>query len=266
MNVLLAAAKPILNIFAEPSREAEVTSQAIYGSVVEMLEQEGTWARVRTADDYSGWALRCDFLPQTNELDPNDALRVIQISANVYLEPDVTLRAPLLNLPSEARLQRVRDDHAGDRWLRVRLLDGQGAYIQRGDVAFNPPSLTLGETLALAHRFIGITYTWGGISTRGFDCSGFVQMLHRQRGIVIPRDAQEQADWSGFFAVSAARLMAGDVLFFGETAGKITHVGLYLGEGSFIHDTTHGTPGVQVSRMEDVHWSRLLCAQRRLKP
>ncbi len=265
MNTLLVTVKPVLNIFAEPSREAEVTSQAIYGSVVEMLEQQDTWARVRTADDYSGWALCCDFLPQTNELDPNDALRVIQISANVYLEPDVTLRAPLLNLPSEARLQRVRDDHAGDRWLRVRLLDGQGAYIQRGDVAFDPPSLTLGETLALAHRLIGITYTWGGISTRGFDCSGFVQMLHRQHGIVIPRDAQAQADWSGFFRVSAAELIAGDVLFFGESPAAITHVGLYLGEGSFIHDTTHGHPGVQVSRLEDDHWNGLLCAQRRLK-
>ncbi len=103
----------------------------------------------------------------------------------------------------------------------------------------------------MAHKFLGITYTWGGVSSFGFDCSGFTQMLERQRGIEMPRDADLQAAWSGVIPVEREDLQPGDLLFFGASAAKITHTGMYLGNGEFIHDTTHDHPGVQISRLDD---------------
>ena len=90
-------------------------------------------------------------------------------------------------------------------------------------------------------------------------------MLVRQRGIVMPRDADVQAAWKGVLPVERNRLRAGDLLFFGASAEKITHTGMYIGHGKFIHDTTHDHPGVQISRLADPHWAKLLVACRRLK-
>ena len=266
MNVILVANRPVVNLYLLPSAEVEVVSQAIYGAVVDVVANAGEWLRVRTGDRYEGWALLVDFLPLVQE--PGGlSVRVIQLSANVYAEPDVKKRAALLQLPWEARLE-VRVPAAGDfdaeEWVPVWLLDGREAFVLRGDVS-EEAALTLEEMLKLAHRFLGITYTWGGASSCGFDCSGFVQMLFRQAGAKLPRDAQAQCDWEGFAAVEQASLAGGDVLFFGANLSEITHVGLYLGDGRFIHDTTRGSPGIQISVLENAPWIGLLVAQRRWK-
>ena len=77
-----------------------------------------------------------------------------------------------------------------------------------------PRKLTIEESIALARRFLGLTYLWGGRSSLGYDCSGFTQMLVRSRGIIMPRDADLQAAWDGAVAVNRKKLRAGDLLFF----------------------------------------------------
>jgi cell wall-associated NlpC family hydrolase len=125
--------------------------------------------------------------------------------------------------------------------------------------------LNLDESIKLGKRFLGVTYTWGGRSSFGFDCSGFTQMLLRSRGINMPRDADLQAAWDGVVAVDRKHLRAGDLLFFGSAADHITHTGMFIGHGQFIHDTTYGHPGVKISRLKDQPWKRLLVACRRIK-
>jgi cell wall-associated NlpC family hydrolase len=119
--------------------------------------------------------------------------------------------------------------------------------------------------IQLARRFLGITYTWGGVSSYGYDCSGFTQMLVRQRGIVMPRDADVQARWSGVAPVERKDLQPGDLLFFGGSQASITHTGMYIGNGEFIHDTTNTHPEVQISKLDDMPWTKLLVAARRVK-
>ena len=173
---------------------------------------------------------------------------------------------PLLQLPWESRLEVIPGKvDGGGGWLQVRLVTGQMAYVQQGDVSANFSSLGIDETLALARKFLGITYTWGGISSFGYDCSGFTQMLTRQRGIFMPRDADVQASWSGVVQVDRRDLKAGDLIFFGASAADITHTGMYLGGGEFIHDTVHAHPGVQISKLDDMPWTKLLVAARRVK-
>jgi SH3-like domain-containing protein len=261
-------AKPVVNMFSNPTADSDVVSQAIYGTDVRSIEQHGDWYKIRTADDYTGWVEVSEILPlKSSPYAPEDkSVQVAGLSVNIYREPDVTHHAPLLRLPWEARLELVPGAaDSGSRWLQVRLVDGQIAWVQRGDVSAKRAPLSIDQSLELAHRFLGVTYTWGGVSSAGFDCSGFTQMLVRQRGIEMPRDADLQAAWSGVAPVDRKDLQPGDLLFFGSSAAKITHTGMYLGNGIFVHDTTHDHPGVQISRLDDMPWTQLLVAARRVK-
>lgn len=262
-------AKAVVNMYRDASASSDVVSQALYGTGVVALKSEPGWINIRTADQYTGWVEASDLklLNGATYAPTGKAVRVAEISANIYREPDVTLHAPLLQLPWESRLEMVPNpEKPSERWLKVRLVDGQTAWVQRGDVSSDNSQLSVSQMLELAHKFLGITYTWGGVSSYGFDCSGFTQMLERQRGIEMPRDADLQAAWSGVVPVVRNNIQPGDLLYFGSSPSKITHTGMYLGNGEFIHDTTHGHPGVQVSRLDDAPWTQLLVAIRRIKP
>lgn len=81
----------------------------------------------------------------------------------------------------------------------------------------------------------------------------------------MPRDADQQAAWSGATAIERADLQPGDLLFFGSSPKNVTHTGMYIGDGQFIHDTTHEHPVVQISKLEEDPWTKLLVACRRVK-
>jgi hypothetical protein len=258
---------PVANLYSQPAREADVVTQAIFGTNVVILEETGDWARVRTPDDYTGWMPLSSAVHTTQPYAASGRVAEVRsLFANLYREPDVTKHAPLLVVPFETRLEIVAEPEANERrWLDVRLPDKGRAWIQRGDVAFDRGPLDIKQTIALARRFLGLPYLWGGTSSFGFDCSGFVQMLHRQRGIRIPRDAGPQSRWEGFQPVVRNKLKPGDLIFFGASPDRVTHTGMYIGRGEFIHATTHQTPVVQISRLKEAHWSELFVAARRPK-
>jgi SH3-like domain-containing protein len=259
--------RPVINMYSTASVDSEVASQALYGSGVLSLEKKNGWIRIRTGDDYTGWVAAADITPLRGEYAPDGkAVRVVGLSANLYREPSTITHAPVLNLPWEARLELISGnvDKEG-RWLQVKLVNGQTAYIEQGNVSADRTPLNIDQTIQMARRFLGVTYTWGGVSSYGFDCSGFTQMLIRQRGIILPRDAGAQASWNGVTPVERKDLQPGDLLFFGASLAKITHTGMYIGNGEFIHDTSDTHPGVQISKLDDMHWTKLLVAARRVK-
>jgi cell wall-associated NlpC family hydrolase len=269
-SVRLVVTVPVANLYSAAAADSDVVSQAIYGSNVVLLEEKPPWAKVQTSDHYSGW-LSLDEARRLSNSEPayagsGEVLQVTSLSANLYRETDVTAHRPLLTVPYETQLELLAKGKGDDdRWLQVRLPDGQSAWIQRGDVDANIHPVTINESIQLAKRFMGVTYTWGGRSSFGFDCSGFTQMLVRSRGINMPRDADLQAAWDGVITIERKHLRAGDLLFFGSSPEHIAHTGMFIGHGQFIHDTTNGHPGVQISRLNDQPWSRLLVACRRVK-
>lgn len=261
---------PVANMYSEPSEDVDVVSQAILGSDMDVLEERPGWEKVRTADQYTGWMLSQDMrMLQPGDVGYARSGRVAQVSsltANLYRETDVTQHRPVLTVQFETRLEVVAQGQGDDQdWIQVRLPDQRTAWMQAGDVDFTPRKLSVEESIALGRRFLGLTYTWGGRSSFGYDCSGFTQMLVRSRGIIMPRDADLQAGWSGAIPLDRKKLRAGDLLFFGSAVDHITHTGMFIGHGRFIHDTTYGHPGVQISRLNDRPWTHLLVACRRIK-
>jgi cell wall-associated NlpC family hydrolase len=108
-----------------------------------------------------------------------------------------------------------------------------------------------------AMRFIGTPFVFGGTSIYGFDCSGYVQHVFAMLGMHIPRTADAQYD-----AARSIRghMTQGDLVFFQTYAPGVSHVGIYLGEGRFIHASSHG---VRISRLSERYWSsRYLGAKR----
>lgn len=282
-NGMQVVVVPVANMYSKPTEKADVVSQAIYGSNVLLLQARGEWSRIQTSDRYRGWTpsryLRT-ILTGDGYATAGPTVQVQSLFANIYAEPDLTKHKPVITVPFETKLEvpfveikgrsaaltarRAKEEiHQG--WLHVRLPGMTWAWIQEGDVVSESKALTIPESIELGKRFVGLPYLWGGRSSFGFDCSGFTQMLVRVRGIEMPRDADKQAAWSGVTTVDRKHLQPGDLLFFGSSAKDITHTGMYIGDGQFIHDSSTGHPAVQIGRVGDEPWSHLLVACRRVK-
>ena len=271
---------PVANMYSGPSDKSAVVSQAIYGSNVTLLVARGEWSRIQTSDHYKGWVPSRHIrivLTGDGYATAGPTVQVESLFANIYSEPDVTRHKPVITIPFETKLEVTQDDPnaaAGPKtkskqniegWLQVRLPGKTNAWIQASDVVSDPKPLTIAESIELAKRFIGLPYLWGGRSSFGFDCSGFTQMILHERGLDMPRDADRQAAWSGVVPVERNDLQPGDLLFFGSSLKNISHTGMYIGDGQFIHDSTNGHPVVQISRLDDQPWTKLLVACRRAK-
>lgn len=99
-----------------------------------------------------------------------------------------------------------------------------------------PPVAAVRERLVeTAKSFVGVEYAWGGTSTRsGFDCSGLVMAVYQLNGLAMPRSVRDQ--YQAGAPVATDRLMKGDLVFFsGTPGGPLSHVGIYIGDGTFIH-------------------------------
>jgi cell wall-associated NlpC family hydrolase len=114
------------------------------------------------------------------------------------------------------------------------------------------------DLLREAYQYLGVPYQWGGNTVNGIDCSGFMKKIFASLGYSLPRTAAEQTNVG--MAVPVDSLQCGDRLYFGRT--RITHTGLYIGNGYFIHSSS-GEHGVAISRLTDQPYQRIFnCARR----
>jgi cell wall-associated NlpC family hydrolase len=115
-----------------------------------------------------------------------------------------------------------------------------------------------------AINFLGVRYSRGGASfDSGFDCSGFTRYIFESSlGLMLPRRVDEQAGASGLAAVHRADLRPGDLVFFNTLKRTFSHVGIYMGEGKFIHSPRTGA-AVRVEDMRLAYWARRFTGARR---
>jgi cell wall-associated NlpC family hydrolase len=118
-----------------------------------------------------------------------------------------------------------------------------------------------------AMNFLGVPYRRGGTSAEdGFDCSGFTRRVFEMSlGLVLPRRADEQASAKGLINVKRDELKPGDLVFFNTLKRTFSHVGIYVGEGKFIHAPRTGGE-VRVEDMRFAYWSKRFTGARRPEP
>lgn len=123
---------------------------------------------------------------------------------------------------------------------------------------------TASDLVLSAMNFLGVRYTRGGNSVEnGFDCSGFTRHIFEMSvGLVLPRRADEQAKMGSLLSIKKDELKPGDLVFFNTMRATFSHVGIYVGEGKFIHAPRTGS-AVRVEDMRDSYWSKRFTGARR---
>lgn len=253
---------PVINMYSSANSKVDVVSQAVYNTQVAILQNKNGFSLIKTPDDYQGWVDKRALAFGTQN--PNAMLaKTRNLFCNVYQDTNPLAHEPLFTVPFATEFQIL--DASNKDWVKVLLADNHVGYIQRGDVIFNPKPLTMQEMLEISKKFIGLPYYWGGTSSFGFDCSGYVQMLFNQMGVDYPRDTVIQIYWPGFTEVAKQNLRPGDVLFFGWDK-KVSHTGIYLGDNKFINATAYQNPIIQISDIRDPHWKSIFIVARRFDP
>ena len=123
---------------------------------------------------------------------------------------------------------------------------------------------TASELVMQAMNFLGVPYRRGGnTAEQGFDCSGFTRFVFENSiGLVLPRRSDQQANSAGLLNVKHEELKPGDLVFFNTMRRAFSHVGIYVGEGKFIHAPRTGGE-VRVEDMRQAYWSKRFNGARR---
>ena len=234
----------VCNLRATPDYDAEMVSQALLGTPVHILQitDKNSWPQVQTPDTYTGWVHKdaITLLSFEEYHAWNAAPKIVVTALTGVVRAGASERAATVgDVVAGARL---RDLGRQGRYWRVGFPDGRTGYLRR-DLAEREAAwrARLNQSpeaiLASALTMNGFPYMWAGMSPKGMDCSGFVRTVFFMHDLIIPRDAGPQSR-TGERIYGTQNLLPGDLVFFGrkDTATpKVSHVGIYLGEGKFIH-------------------------------
>jgi cell wall-associated NlpC family hydrolase len=146
--------------------------------------------------------------------------------------------------------------------MLLLLASAAGCATARVGPTTAPPG-TARTVVERARTFAGTAYRAGGSSPGGFDCSGFVQYLYGQVGISLPRTASEQFEVG--LSVKPSRLVPGDLVFFKTEGRRVTHVGVVVGDGTFIH-APNTRSRVRIDRLDGRYWQQRYAGARRIAP
>lgn len=238
----------------------ELVSQTLLGCLVTVVETEERWSLVETDDAYRGWA-ESRWLIDPDGRDWTSTTAVFsELRAEPHPGAPLIARLPILN-----RVHVEGSERGG--YVPVQLPGGNvRGYLRATDLTPLPkvPPAEIGaHAAARGVEFLGTPYLWGGSSSYGLDCSGFVQLCYRLSGLTLRRDADIQRDDPRFGPVKHDDFKPGDLVFFGRP-DRITHVGMVFGPGKFIHSS--GGDGVNIAEIgHERHWKTFVDA-RRLDP
>lgn len=236
----------------QPEYEAENGDQTLMGTVVEIIDEQSYWRRIVSPEPYKAWVNEMGLVEMSEEQTAAYIASPKYICtadySHIYKSPDA--RSTRLSDFVMGGLLRIAFDAKGralkkGRFLGAMLPSGETGWVPKEDVepftAWNASRDASGESIVrTAMGFLGVPYMWGGTSIKGVDCSGLALCAYYMNGILLPRNASQQARAGEDVSLDA--LEKGDLLFFGTPAtdGKperVSHVGIYIGDGLYIHSS-----------------------------
>ncbi|MEG0518204.1 MAG: C40 family peptidase [Bacteroidales bacterium] len=250
------ATQSVINFRTEGEYSAESATQVTMGAPLRLLEKEGGWSRCVTPEGYIAWVTSGSLKEMTKgEFDTYTAAKKVIVTtkyATVTEQPalsstmvsDAVWGNILLDLGVSAGMQKVALADGREGYLPVAQVEPFDQWL----ASRNP---TAENIIATGKQFIGVPYMWGGTSIKAVDCSGFTKTVYFLNGLILARDASQQCytgddlDMNEYIngtqtLETLKNLQKGDLIFFGSKATaqkkeRITHVGIYIGNGIFIH-------------------------------
>ena len=220
--VISAAVAPV---YKEAGFTSAMVTQGLMWESVSILDKKENWCRVNMEDGYEGW-INSFYLSEP------------QINSQSYLT--------ITNRCTPIRSQRARDSQIvtllsfgtnvpilekTSEYSRIQLINGEEGFIpMQQEIS----ERNRNDIIKLATYLIGVPYIWGGKSSFGYNCSGFVQMILKTVGISMPRDTGLQIKADLLEEISISDTQLGDLIFFSED-NRINHVAFFIGDGNIIH-------------------------------
>jgi len=256
-----------------PDYESPLETQALMGTIVEIIGEESYWRQVVTPEPYTAWCTNLGLVEMTaeqiNEYKAAPKYICTSQHSGVYETPSVkSRRLSDLSMGNLLRIvykegKKVKPS-VKKKWAEVMLPDGRKGWTPASDLQpfaewAGKQKLTAENIVNTAMQFEGTPYLWGGASSKGFDCSGLVRLTFMMNGHLLPRNASQQVNHGREIIMECdhsitpdsdklyqemlkrtKNLQPGDLVFFGTpetfwSKEKITHVGIYIGNGRIIH-------------------------------
>ncbi|WP_298894295.1 C40 family peptidase [uncultured Psychroserpens sp.] len=217
----------IVPLRIEPSDPSELVSQVLYGEIFKVLEQRKSWSRIRLAyDKYEGW------------IDNKQYLEIDEDTYKSIKQQDHILSTDLIEFIQDKN-QQLYTIPLGSS------LNGLDILEHKFDGNSVSSKQEKSKLLKTAFTYLNAPYLWGGKTPFGIDCSGFTQMVYKINGYQLLRDASQQAT-QGQALSFIEESEPGDLAFFDNAEGSITHVGIIMEDNYIIH--AHGK--VRIDRLD----------------
>lgn len=222
----------------EPKEQAEMVSQLLFGETYEITGESNGFIQIYTGyDRYSGWinrAMHSDITPEYFHYLQNeeqDVLSALMMSIEKRGSPPLQILAgsTLPGFNKRKDQLRIKDEIWHIRWIF-------GKFNSNG----------YDSILKSASFFLNSPYLWGGRSSFGCDCSGFVQVLYKIHGIPLGRDTYQQVE-QGNPVISLSEARTGDLAFFNDENGQVYHTGMVIAPGEIIHSSVY----VHIDRLDE---------------
>ena len=224
----------IVPLRSEPTDKAELVSQILFGEHFKVLEIRKKWSKIRLAfDKYEGWIDNKQYEQFPKEHYEYLTKKPLALAGNL-IDFISTKNNELMTIPMGANLPNFDNNS---------FSIGSTTYSYEGDVLQGKKDKE--NIINTAFLFLNSPYLWGGKTPFGIDCSGFSQMVYKLNGYTLLRDASQQAT-QGEVLSFIEESEPGDLAFFDNEEGMITHVGIIMKDNYIIH--AHGK--VRIDRLD----------------
>lgn len=255
------ARNSVINIRSQPKHSAELGTQGLLGMPLKVLDKKGDFYRVQTPDNYISWVDKGG-ITRMNKTDFdawNNEKKVIftkTFGAVFSHKSDKSEIISDITLGGVLKYKALHKD-----FIEVEYPDKRIGFVKRDEATLYESWLTnlqvsQSNIEKISKSMDGFPYLWGGTSSKGMDCSGFTKMVYLMNGFIIPRDASQQVHAGQIVdpELKFEGLEKGDLLFFGKKATaekgkKVTHVGIWLGNGK--GEFIHASGNVHISSIDD---------------
>ena len=225
MNRKAVISTAVAPIHKDPGFSSEMVTQGLMWESVSLNEEQDDWQRVQMDDEYEGWIHNFYLTESSTEF--SNSLTITNRIAPV--SPQRGKDGSVLAMLSFGTIVPVLEKTSG--YSKIQLFNKNTGFIPPQE---NVTSQKRDIIIKLAKSLIGVPYLWGGKSSFGYDCSGFVQMVLKTAGISIARDTREQSQTEGLEKIPINEAQPGDLIFFSEN-NRINHVAFSLGSSKIIH-------------------------------